>query len=68
MIKKLKKNKFLIGIISIIIVYMILVSVQNPRFFYYSPNDDQYILGLADSLLDLKWYTKTKSQFYPNFM
>jgi len=74
MIKKLKKNKFLIGIISIIIVYMILVSVQNPRFFYYSPNDDQYILGLADSLLDLKWLGKynsvtlTKGIFSPLFI
>jgi len=71
---KIKKHKFAIGIAIIAIIYMILVSVQNPRFCYISPNDDQYILGLADSLLDLKWLGKynsitlTKGIFSPLFI
>jgi len=55
MIEKIKKNWFTISIVSIIAIYMILVSVQNPKFIYFAGYDDLYILNLAESFLNLDW-------------
>lgn len=55
MIEKLKKNKFLIGIIIISLIYLILTSVQNPNFNYNLKDDDVLIVESASSLLNFKW-------------
>ncbi len=55
MLEKIKKYKFVIGIIFISLVYLILTSVQNPQCYYYAGSDDYLILHEAKSLLDFKW-------------
>ena len=55
MLEKIKKHKFLIGIIVISFIYLLLVNVQNPYFAYEATDDDYYILNTAKSILDFKW-------------
>ena len=55
MLEKIKKHKFLIGIIAISLIYFILTSVQNPIFIYYADCDDYLILTGAKGILDLNW-------------
>lgn len=55
MLEKIKKHKFAISIIFISLIYLILTSVQNPNFYYYSGADDYLVLHEAKSILDFKW-------------
>ncbi len=55
MLEKLKKYKFLIGIILISLIYIILTSVQNPNFAYEANDDDYFVLSSAESILNSKW-------------
>lgn len=55
---KIKRNKFILGILLIFAIKMILVSVQNPIFFYTAGNDDAFVLGTAERILSMDWLGK----------
>ena len=74
MLEKLKKYKFIVGIIFIGLIYIVLTSVQNPVFYYLAGYDDLYILASAMFMLDFDWFgpftasTLTKGPGAPLFI
>ena len=55
MLEKIKKHKYIIGVILISIIYFIFTSVQNPVFYYLAGYDDLYILASSMFMLDFDW-------------